>query len=273
MPDSNIGPRPTRGVFPQKNSVSSSLSNDRNDCIGRPRTRLLVSVRSAEEALVAVEADADIIDVKEPMRGPLGAADAEVWRHIAAVVDDSRPLSAALGEAIELAPKQMLESALGALPRAFRFAKLGPAGTGSLPAIESLWRRIQACLPDTTEFVSVAYADWRTAGCRPPEELLALAAGLGARWWLLDTFEKRGATVIDLLGVSRLAEIAQQARSLSMQWALAGSLRRHAEPVWRAWKPDVVGVRGDVCRGRREGAIDPEAIGHWKNLLQSELPV
>ena len=35
----------------------------------------LVSVRSPEEALAALEGGADLIDVKEPSRGPLGAAD------------------------------------------------------------------------------------------------------------------------------------------------------------------------------------------------------
>lgn len=219
--------------------------------------------------MVAAEAGADIIDVKEPSRGPLGSADPAVWQRVAATLEHSRPLSAALGEVLELASQRRLESTLEALPRSFRFAKVGPAGTQSLGTIEMLWRRTQACLPQKLAFVGVAYADWQAADCRPPEELLDLAGRLGARWWLLDTFEKRGATVVDVLGAPRLAGIAQQARSLSMQWVLAGSLRHQAEPVWQAWQPDVVGVRGDVCRGDREGAIDPESIGCWKNLLQS----
>ena len=46
-------------------------------------TRLLVSVRSAAEAEAALLGGADVIDVKEPDRGPLGRADDAV---IAAVV-------------------------------------------------------------------------------------------------------------------------------------------------------------------------------------------
>ncbi|MGI9178650.1 MAG: (5-formylfuran-3-yl)methyl phosphate synthase, partial [Pirellulales bacterium] len=38
---------------------------------------LLVSVRSVEEAIEAVEGTAAIVDIKEPSRGPLGRADAE----------------------------------------------------------------------------------------------------------------------------------------------------------------------------------------------------
>ena len=37
-------------------------------------TGLLVSVRSASEARVALAAGVDVIDVKEPNRGSLGAA-------------------------------------------------------------------------------------------------------------------------------------------------------------------------------------------------------
>ena len=37
-------------------------------------TRLLVSVRSAAEALAALAGDADLIDVKEPAGGSLGSS-------------------------------------------------------------------------------------------------------------------------------------------------------------------------------------------------------
>ena len=49
-------------------------------------TKLLVSVRDAAEARLAVEAGVDLIDVKEPSAGPLGAAAAETLAEIAAAV-------------------------------------------------------------------------------------------------------------------------------------------------------------------------------------------
>ncbi len=63
--------------------------------------RLLVSVRSAEEARAAVRGGAAIIDVKEPARGPLGRADAVVWSQVRAVVPAAIPVSIALGELSE----------------------------------------------------------------------------------------------------------------------------------------------------------------------------
>ena len=52
---------------------------------------LLVSVRSAEEATVALKAGADLIDVKEPTRGPLGMAEAEVVGGVLATVGAKVP--------------------------------------------------------------------------------------------------------------------------------------------------------------------------------------
>ena len=49
-----------------------------------PKTGLLVSVRSADEADAALAGGADLIDCKEPARGPLGVAEPEV---VAAILD------------------------------------------------------------------------------------------------------------------------------------------------------------------------------------------
>ncbi len=60
--------------------------------------RLLVSVRSVEEVREALVGGAHIIDIKEPSRGALGAADADVIRAVAAEVPPSIPVSVALGD-------------------------------------------------------------------------------------------------------------------------------------------------------------------------------
>ena len=49
-------------------------------------TKLLVSVRSVAEARIALAGGVDLIDVKEPRRGSLGAADAGIIAEIVAHV-------------------------------------------------------------------------------------------------------------------------------------------------------------------------------------------
>ena len=59
---------------------------------------LLVSVRSALESLEALAGGADVIDVKDPENGSLGAASAETIASVVAAVGGSAPVTAALGE-------------------------------------------------------------------------------------------------------------------------------------------------------------------------------
>src|SRR4051812_30438336 len=80
---------------------------------------LLVSVRSAAEAEAALAGGADLIDVKEPARGPLGRADDAVIDAVVASVAGRRPVSAALGELAERG---------GPLPAGCRYVKWGLAG-------------------------------------------------------------------------------------------------------------------------------------------------
>ncbi len=272
MPESNIGPTRRSDGFPEK-MAPFEVSGE------RPRRRvptacqLLVSVRSASEARQAALGQADIIDVKEPRQGALGAATPTVWREIAEAVDAAQPLSVALGEARQqdepadvLFPPR-LARALAALPPRFQYAKLGPAGVAEATSLQRRWRQVRAALSPTCQFVAVAYADAAAAGSLPPEAILRQAAAAGIEWWLLDTFEKRGRTVIDVLGPTRLAALAQQAHQHGLRWVLAGSMRRSDPPIWDRWNPAVIGVRGDVCRGGRTGTLDVEAIVQWRQRL------
>src|SRR5512136_2653805 len=65
--------------------------------------RLLVSVSDAAEARVALAAGADIIDAKNPRRGPLGPVTPRTLAAIVGAVRPHRPISAALGDALSTA--------------------------------------------------------------------------------------------------------------------------------------------------------------------------
>ena len=60
--------------------------------------RLLVSVVDANEARVAVDAGVDIVDVKNPAEGSLGAPCPGVIGRVREVVPPERPVSAAIGD-------------------------------------------------------------------------------------------------------------------------------------------------------------------------------
>ncbi|HKB38458.1 MAG TPA: (5-formylfuran-3-yl)methyl phosphate synthase, partial [Gemmataceae bacterium] len=93
----------------------------REPLAGVSAPQLLVSVRSAREAEAALAGGADVIDVKEPRRGPLGRADNAVLRAVLVAIAGRRPVSAALGELIE-------DGGGSPLPAGVRFVKWGLAG-------------------------------------------------------------------------------------------------------------------------------------------------
>ena len=86
-------------------------------------TKLLVSVVNAAEARTALDAGADLIDVKDPTRGSLGAPDLATIRSVVAEVAKAAPVSVALGELSELSVLDSLAMISGV-----DFAKLGMAG-------------------------------------------------------------------------------------------------------------------------------------------------
>lgn len=226
-------------------------------------TEVLVSVRSAEEAAAALAGGADIIDVKEPHRGPLGAADAAVIRDIAAVIG-SRPLSAACGELAEW------NGVAADLP-AGALAKIGPAGL-AFAAWSARWDAWRQALPPQVSPVAVAYADYAAANAPDPRAIAEFAAGRTS-WLLIDTWDKTGGGLFDVVARDVLREWLRIAREGDLQIALAGALRREQWVLLSELRPNVVAVRGAVCRGERVGdrlgALDAARVREWTTFWQT----
>lgn len=105
-------------------------------------TGLLVSVRDASEALAALYGGADIIDIKEPLNGALGAAELSVWRAVTDIVAGARPVSAALGELQDGATLDRARQADG-----MRFAKIGLSRSKDDSAWQDRWHTAIKRLP------------------------------------------------------------------------------------------------------------------------------
>lgn len=228
--------------------------------------KLLVSVRNRGELAAVMAGGVDIIDLKEPGRGPLAPADAALWSYAASLWEERGPsslLSAALGErvdAIQIA---------GRLPSAFAFAKVGPSGCRTADAMRDLWAAVRKRLDDRIELVAVAYADFQAARSVQPEAIFQLAAEAGFERCLIDTFVKDGRSTLDHLGMKGLVSLASVAREAGLCWTLAGSIRVDCVSLLRqhAVLPDCFGVRGDVCRWGRAGTLSSERVTVWKESL------
>lgn len=257
--------------------MSGGAAEDRRGVHRWPPMRrcgLLVSVRDASEAAAALRGGATIIDVKEPLHGPLGAAEPAVAAGVAAVVGRRVPWTLACGEladgsetlhdrvrrVIDLLPA-------GAVPPIA--AKAGPAGTppaGCRDALAAFGRG----LPPTVEPVAVAYADWRAAAAPPPDVLVSAARAAGCRIFLLDTFDKSGPPLLaDFAAAARVADWVRQARAAGMRVVLAGGLTAATVRAAVGCGPDLVAVRSAACDGGRLGVVCGKRVAGLDRLCEA----
>ncbi len=232
----------------------------------RTRSGLLVSVRSAEEAAEALSAGADLIDVKDPARGPLGMAHHEAVAAVVAAVGRKVPVSAALGE---WSP-DILTAAHWHLELPLAYVKWGLAGYKGGPAWGEELLETRRQVPAGVEVVAVAYADWERANSVPPAEVARFAKRFRYRAFLLDTFAKDGKTLLDWMSPAEVAELVAGLRRGMVQVAVGGSLKLEQVKQLKEAAPDWFAVRGAVCAGgKRDGVLDPVRVKKWKEALAS----
>lgn len=228
------------------------------------KTGLLVSVRSADEVAAALAGGADLIDVKEPAKGSLGPAEAEV---VAAVIDAVKgkvPVSAALGE---WSPNALTE-AHWHMELKLNYVKWGLANYAPTPGWGEDLLDTRRELPVGMEMVAVAYADWERAKSVPPAELAKFAKRFRFKAFLLDTCVKDSKTLLDFMKPDEIQELVESLQRVYTTVAIGGSLRpEHLKPLKNV-TPDFYAVRSSACAaGKREGVIDEARVKKWKDTI------
>jgi (5-formylfuran-3-yl)methyl phosphate synthase len=226
-------------------------------------TQLLVSVRDADEAKVALDAGADVIDVKEPLRGSLGAADSKTIAEIIRVVRGKVPVSVALSELIDSpSTSELLQSNP-------TFAKVGLAGCLSRADWRCQWKSLLSGFPDVTLPVAVVYADELAAKSPAPLEIIEHATRLQCVAVLVDTWDKTAGSLTTHWSFDRICSFVLDVQSRGMKAVIAGGLTFASFPLIALAKPDLIAVRGAACAGERTGVIAREKILQLKQQLAS----
>lgn len=219
-------------------------------------TKLLVSVRDVEEALLAADAGADFIDLKEPGAGALGGLPVAT---IAAVVAALRqrgstlPLSATIGDlpALPLGPglADVLAKVHAVATCGVDYVKVGierSAHAGPL---------LRALAGSGCPVVPVFIAD-RGLHSRSVQ----LACSLGFPALMVDTTDKRAGSLFDVMEVAALRAFVQAVRAAGAMAGLAGALRLPDLPVLCELGSDFAGFRSAVCDGDRAGTLDAQRL-------------
>jgi dihydroneopterin aldolase len=221
-------------------------------------TAMLASVRTTEEALLALAGGADIIDLKDPAHGALGALDQPTARTIVAAIGGRTRLSATVGDFPSMIPAELLAAAERTANTGVDFVK-----AGFFPSPRQVeCARTLAPLAQRMPMVAVLFAD-----CALDLALIETLADCGFTGVMLDTAEKQAGSLLRHLDHAQLAAFVRRARERNLFSGLAGSLRTADLPVLLPLDSDYLGFRGALCSGDRSGALDANAFAQVRAAI------
>ncbi len=230
--------------------------------------QLLVSVRTATEAAAALAGGADIIDAKEPSRGSLGPVSPSVLRQICERIPCERPVSIALGDVSTAAEVVQRICTVPQFPRSATYLKFGFAGITDSELVRRCLRvALDSVAGQSIGIIAVAYADAALAGSLAPEIVCRVAGNAGAAGVLFDTYAKGDRHLLTWLDPARLALLLSGARSAGLLTAVAGGLGFEQLPGVRQAGPDIVGFRGALCLGGREGRLSEHRVRLFRHQI------
>jgi len=227
----------------------------------------MVSVVDEREALEAVRGGADIIDVKNPEEGALGAQPPQVIRRVKQVLPLRVELSATLGD-LPYLPGTASLAAAGAAAIGVNYVKLGLFGVGDLDEAVRMVRLVKETL-ETLSFqvklVACGYADGESFGGLNPVKLPAVAYKGGADGVLIDVKRKQaGINLFTYMDEGSLVKLAEESRGLGLFTAMAGGLTFKEALRCVRLGADVVGLRRGLLSA---GRISSVLVARMADLL------
>ena len=227
--------------------------------------QLLVSPSNTEEAKDSL--CADIIDVKKPSEGSLGANFPWVIREIKELAKN-KPVSAAIGD-YDYRPGGAGLAAYGAACAGADYIKIGLMFDGAERArevIEAVTRAVKGDFPEKYVVIA-AYSDYARLHTISPFAISKLVADAGADIAMIDTGIKDGKSTFDFMDEATLTQFTEQNRDLGLKTALAGSLKFEDIETLKRINPDIIGVRGMVCGGDRSDSIRAELVDKVMRMI------
>ncbi|RZN35691.1 MAG: (5-formylfuran-3-yl)methyl phosphate synthase [Methanophagales archaeon ANME-1-THS] len=235
--------------------------------------KLLVSPRDIEEAKAVIDGNADIIDVKNPHEGSLGANFPWIIKSIRALVEKERgervKISAAIGD-FDYKPGTAALAALGAASAGAEYIKVGLFKIKTSGEAIDVLRGVVKAVKDfepTKKVVAAFYSDYKRIQSISPFEIAEIGREVDIDVAMVDTGIKDGRTTLEFLTEEELMTFISDSRALGLETALAGSLTFADLPAIKAINPDILGVRGMVCGGNRTDRVRAELVRELKRMV------
>jgi (5-formylfuran-3-yl)methyl phosphate synthase len=215
-------------------------------------TGLLASVRNLAEANMALQGGADIVDLKDPAKGALGALMPSDAKAIVENLAGRVPVSATIGD-LPTEAMVLSHAVRATVATGVDFVKIGIFSERDLGAC------LKALSPFArhTRLIAVLFADLGLNLRR----ILPVLRATGFAGVMIDTAKKTAGGLRLWLSREELAAFLAQARRLDLMTGLAGSLKAQDIPALLELEPDYLGFRTALCSAaNRTQSLDAAAL-------------
>ena len=215
-------------------------------------TGMLASVNSVAEALLVLSAEVDIIDLKQPALGALGALNTDAVKEIVAGIDGRCPVSATIGD-LPMQPDPVFNAVKAMTETGVDYIKIG-----FFPGDD--WQgtvmKLSALTEQNIALIAVLFAD-----TQPDLAIMDILKDAGFTGVMLDTMNKQKGSLTELMAKMEIAQFVRQAKDRQLLCGLAGSLKVEDIPDLMPYKADYLGFRGALCQNHiRAGQLNKQAV-------------
>lgn len=221
-------------------------------------TKMLASVNSIEEALLVLNEKVDIIDLKQPASGALGALPLDTVNAIVKTIAGRCPISATVGD-LPMQAELVFNAVQAMATTGVDYIKIGFFPNGN--SIETINKLAE--LSTSFKLIAVLFAD-------TPLDLTVLAQlkQAGFVGVMLDTMNKQQGSLTQILNEHELKAFVNGAKQYSLLCGLAGSLRLTDIETLLSYQADYLGFRGALCETHnRTGQLDGLAVARIRKLI------
>jgi len=211
--------------------------------------KLLISVANLEEASIVLENGCDIIDIKNPKEGSLGANHPKVIKEIIKYVDGRIETSATIGD-LPYLPGTSSLAGLGAAMLGVDYVKAGLYGVINYEDAYTLAKWIVSAVKEyypKTKVIICGYGDYLSIKSVNLLFLPKIAYKVEADGVLIDLKTKsKNTNIFRYLDPSTIRKIVKEVHEYNMIFALAGGLNITHVNLLKNLNVDVMGVRRGV---------------------------
>ncbi len=230
-------------------------------------TGMLASVNSLEEAQLILNSSADIIDLKNPEQGALGALPVNTVSTIVRAINQKKPVSATVGD-LPMQADLIFNAVSAMAPTGVDYIKIGFFPNGD-------WQGCLTKLSQITQqghqLIAVLFAD-----TQPDITIIKAIYNAGFFGVMLDTMDKSKGSLMEIMSTDKIIKFVSSAKEYQLLCGLAGSLKKNDISELITLNVDYLGFRGALCdKHNRTSSLNKEAINsvlnYFNNISLSEL--